>query len=534
MSDGSVDVSDALEQLVNQFADRLSFFRELVQNSIDAGTNEIEITTGWEGRRDGSGLATIQVHDFGAGMDREIIDTKLTRLFSSGKDGDLTKIGRFGIGFVSVFAIEPDAVCVDTSRAGETWRVLFRKDKTFRRIALDEPVDGTRIRIFKSMDEPDFDRFVADSRRTIDYWCKHVPVDVFFDGERINRPMDVPGPCKIRLERGDTVVVASYTPHTAGRFGFYNAGLTLLEGEGDFHPGLAFKASSRKLEHTMTRDNVIRDDAFERVMSVVDDARSALQAKLLEMLEAHVQDDSHADQAPELYGFAARADFPTHTPDAGQLARKIFRDTGGRLHSLREAQQAARRGFFAVRRNTPLAEAVAAAGPLVLLGAEQSAAAARWLGREPDPLRRHYCLARPVDASDTEIGGGWAAVGSLTHELVQSQVGARIFDTVLARFGTDAEGRADLACAFVRELGTPEERQAATTIPTGLLARRRRLALNLDHQTVRRAIALGPAAPAFAAYVLARLVVLTCDGAEPDHERLCTRALESRWEPTTT
>ena len=41
---------------------------------------------------------------------REIIETKLTRLFSSQKDGDRTKIGKFGIGFVSVFAIGPDVV----------------------------------------------------------------------------------------------------------------------------------------------------------------------------------------------------------------------------------------------------------------------------------------------------------------------------------------------------------------------------------------------------------------------------------------
>ena len=35
----------------------------------------------------------------GEGMNEEIIDHQLTRLFASGKAGDLTKIGKFGIGF---------------------------------------------------------------------------------------------------------------------------------------------------------------------------------------------------------------------------------------------------------------------------------------------------------------------------------------------------------------------------------------------------------------------------------------------------
>ena len=121
-------VDDALDELVNQFADPMSFFRELIQNALDAGSQEVEVTVDYEaGKTDEDGVIVVHVDDFGEGMDRAIIDTKLTRLFSSAKDGDMTKIGKFGIGFVSVFAIEPDAVCVDTSRGGEHWRVLLIK-----------------------------------------------------------------------------------------------------------------------------------------------------------------------------------------------------------------------------------------------------------------------------------------------------------------------------------------------------------------------------------------------------------------------
>ncbi len=137
---------EALDELVNQFADPLSCFRELIQNAVDAGSPAVDVSFEFRAEADTPerGAMVIHVDDYGEGMNREIIDKRLTRLFSSGKDGDLTKIGRFGIGFVSVFALSPDAVVVDTARGGESWRVLFGADRTFQRIARDEPVDGTK------------------------------------------------------------------------------------------------------------------------------------------------------------------------------------------------------------------------------------------------------------------------------------------------------------------------------------------------------------------------------------------------------
>ena len=38
----------------------------------------------------------------------------------------------------------------DAWDGGEAWRVLFARDRTFQRIALETPVDGTIIRVFKN------------------------------------------------------------------------------------------------------------------------------------------------------------------------------------------------------------------------------------------------------------------------------------------------------------------------------------------------------------------------------------------------
>ncbi|HXE72485.1 MAG TPA: ATP-binding protein, partial [Candidatus Nitrosotenuis sp.] len=121
-----VDVGDTLETLISQFTDPFAFLRELVQNSLDANTTRVDIELEYD---EPKGILTLHVIDTGEGMNREIIDTQLTRLFSSSKEGDLTKIGKFGIGFVSIFAIEPEYVAVDTGRDGEYWRVLFLPDR---------------------------------------------------------------------------------------------------------------------------------------------------------------------------------------------------------------------------------------------------------------------------------------------------------------------------------------------------------------------------------------------------------------------
>ena len=105
---------DALEKLVKQFADPFDCLRELVQNAMDAGTPRVEVWLQYQPTADGREVVEIHIDDFGGGMDETIIDGRLTKMFASTKEDDLTKIGKFGIGFTSVFALEPDAVLLHT------------------------------------------------------------------------------------------------------------------------------------------------------------------------------------------------------------------------------------------------------------------------------------------------------------------------------------------------------------------------------------------------------------------------------------
>ncbi len=208
---------DALENLVSQFSSKYDCIRELVQNSIDAGSQRIDVWT--EFSPDGSGGGTIVLHvdDDGEGMDRAIIEGQLTKLFSSRKEGVLTKIGKFGIGFVSIFALEPAAVLLHTGRGGEYWEVLFHQDRSFQLKALDEPSEGTQLSLFIKGPEASYREFVGEIYRALFHWCCHSETEITFEDRagagsklrQINVPFRVPGEISARHEVTGTEIVAA-------------------------------------------------------------------------------------------------------------------------------------------------------------------------------------------------------------------------------------------------------------------------------------------------------------------------------------
>lgn len=279
-----------LEDLVNQFSDPMSCLRELIQNSIDAGSGEIEVEVEYDGDSGAvDALMVIHVNDYGEGMSQEIIETKLTRLFSSGKDEDFTKIGRFGIGFVSVFALLPEVVCVDTGRAGEYWRVLFKgEDKTYDLLRLNHPVEGTQVRIFKRCSWDEYQDFNRRAREVISYWCRHVKVPISVGGEELNEPFELSDVvCAVHHEEEGTRVVAGFTSDDSeGVGGYFNRGLTLRDGFASEWRGVSFKLDSRYLEHTLTRDQVLKDRHYHKAHTLLE---GLIQDQLVEHLSQEIE-----------------------------------------------------------------------------------------------------------------------------------------------------------------------------------------------------------------------------------------------------
>jgi len=504
-------VDDALAELVNQFSDPLSFLRELVQNAIDAGSEEVEITTSYE-PKDDAGVAIIEVCDWGGGMTREIIETKLTRLFSSQKDGDRTKIGKFGIGFVSVFAIGPEVVCVDTARDGEAWRVLFDKARTFKLLRLDEPIEGTRIRVYKTVTKDEAWALRRGVRKTVRYWCKHAQCDIRVDGEPIAVPFAFEEPCSVEYDDGYSRIAVSHTLDHRTFMGLYNGGLTLVERSQTPYSDVAVRAWSPHLEHTLTRDAVIEDAGYERVMKTIQDAiEGPLAVRVFETLDTEL-----------------RATLPTTLRDyhlrcaRWHVARGLRKSTlatvrtktvgmtaSGQPLSLDRILGGVRDDLLLVTRERgPLSDAVEAEGICVAHGALETgegqllAQIGRQVGFLVDALVRHWALPLPL-RDDAERERFEPLVAATL--LVFKQAGQKVSEVHFGHFDYPGSSLEGLVAVTQRKPFMLTPLSELRTLGEGFFARARPVVVNADHPTTKAIVALSQRDLPLAAYMLAKL-----------------------------
>lgn len=523
-----LDSSAVLDDLVRQFADPMAFFRELIQNAIDAGSGEVEIWFEHEPGADGGGMLVAHVDDFGEGMSREIIETRLVRLFSSSKDEDFTKIGRFGIGFVSVFAIQPEAVCVDTGRGGECWRVLFHRDRTYELIRLDQPVEGTQIQVFKPMPAAEYEAFTERAREVITRWCKHARAPVRVEGQEINAPFEVRD-CLLhaRFEEEGTTIVAGLTAAAQAPYGYYNRGLTLKEGEESPWPHVAIKIDSRYLEHTLTRDQVLRDRHFHKAMRLMEEVVSRLHAQLWDALEASAARYATSPEAAATHGKLARlllslVEREAVAFDRTTLKRPIFPVWVGQplTGAALQKRAASPEGLGWDTANTPLIRALSAELP-VLADDRQEATlhlALKIMTRgEIIPVRTRWCL---LERAEAPPGGSALAeqLGALIRALGgrPEHIGFATFDECLPHRATLGLARDDGALRFGAD--------ALTATSRGRLVRCPHLWLNAAHSHIARCAALAATEPEFAAMTLLKLLVLSHEGLRGEDERIITDA----------
>ncbi len=316
----AADVDALLARLVAQFESPYDFLRELVQNAMDAGSDRVEVTLESHpiaGTLD-EVVFELGVLDTGAGMDEAIIDQELTKLFSSGKGGDRTMAGGFGIGFVSVFAWEPEAVLVHTGRGGEAWELLFHADRTFEKVALEDPVEGTTISLFRR-GRPAEQAGIAEAiRDSLWRWCRFVPLEIAFEDRDNGEPpeliQDAPEPELAtglsRAEvRGDTNLrVAFAVPPNAV---LLRRGLILAEGGpkqllggianalGSSCDHLQVWADSPALRTTLARDKVVDDEGRKQIEQRLLAQVHLLRGDLLTRLEALAKTGADAVDMPE-------------------------------------------------------------------------------------------------------------------------------------------------------------------------------------------------------------------------------------------
>ncbi len=292
--------------MVRQFADPYAFVRELVQNGIDASATELAVRA--EMRHDG-GVA-LSVRDDGVGMTREIIEGPLLTLFNSEKDQQQGKIGKYGIGFVSVFAVEPREVIVETWRSEGSWQLTLRPDHSYElATGADKSGSGTQVTLVIPPGDGDMEIHGHRMHAALVKWCRHARIPIQWtrqthgepiERERIDRPLEVTSPVVVEAETRGAHIIVGGSPgddrdgsnelELADSFiGFYNHGLTLHETDAppeDDLVGLRVKILSDSLQHTLSRDDVRRDRAYHRAIDdAIELSRGPLRTKLIAELK---------------------------------------------------------------------------------------------------------------------------------------------------------------------------------------------------------------------------------------------------------
>ena len=549
-----------LDNLVTQFSSPLDCFRELVQNSIDAGSPTVDVWTEYIPGEGHEGTIALHVDDYGEGMDESIIDDQFTRLFASTKERDLTKIGKFGIGFVSVFALEPDAILVQTGRGGEYWEVLFHEDRSFTKTRLDMPVEGTQITIFLAGDIHRYGQLVEGIQKTLRHWCNHSETDVYFENRTpadggfsepvlINEDFDVEGSPKTRVAHEGTEIVAAYSDEPV--FGFYNRGLTLaltkaaddvLADRAHRFYHISFKIKSRYLEHTLSRETVMRDENYEKAMRLLEQA--ANQKLLPSLVESIVQLCGHrdwslaeVDRYGDLIGYLGREPIESLVEHAD---RPVLRRVDGRAISLKRAYQTWKRDGRILFSDGPteLSDKLAAIGIPVLLGDPEAASGASALQSVRRVVRRY--LQHRVESSilskirsffganlETETRGAIASPEAVYMPVVIDEEMPAAFRDLVRNAAAllesaDAGYRKITTC----QLGSPDgdsplfvlSRKLGSVMarpPRGVAEesndKRPEAAVNRDHPHFQTLSELHEKHPEIAAYCLAKSLLLSAD-----------------------
>ena len=145
-------MTTSLELIASQF-ERGQFVRQLVYNSVDANCTNINVSYEHD---DQTNLTNIVFEDDGDGITLSEERHFLTTVGSSKYQGDTSKKGEFGIGFISVFAENPTQVQVETTSKEGSYALLIDSPKTSiggKIIYSDKPNDATGTVVTMQIEE---------------------------------------------------------------------------------------------------------------------------------------------------------------------------------------------------------------------------------------------------------------------------------------------------------------------------------------------------------------------------------------------
>ncbi len=507
--------------IVRQFADPYALYRELVQNAIDAGSQSVDVTI----FRGADGISRSAITDSGQGMSLDVLQNNLLTLFSSTKEGDESKVGKYGVGFVSVLAIEPEEVVVETWRDGAAHRLTLLSDHSYEIESLEaRSGSGTTVALLKKATAEEHAAHCSASLSALRRWCRHahVPIRVTtgdFGGnaedehERIDVPLGVNCAVSVRLEEAGSVFVVGTgrgregegSEQATGFAGFYKCGLTLYEARADDFEGLghvSFKVESPKLAHTLSRDNVRRDGNFADVLNRLRKiAKGPLRQKLLNEMAEESRQVAAGGEPGRLVALQAAALAYQPAFDKEQMHFPLADPVGGMRSMTAEqldSQTPWRKPLLLSRSTDGMTRAISGGGhPVVLAAAPEIADALAGLfnprallsPRACRDVRSEYVFVQEMPPTDQTQHD--AAMCQAMASLLQS-AGRTVARVALAHTIGAAGQRVGLLLEQGRERLIPVAQLPKATVSFGA---QRELFLNLSHHAVKTARRKARSAP---------------------------------------
>ncbi len=178
-----IDINEGWHKLISsQFGGNPGRgFSELIQNALDSYPSHLP----WDEKRGAieTGENSISITDFGEGLDRKRLKL-LTTLGGTDKASDPNKIGKFGIGFVSIFnpKLKTKSVRVLTCCEGENVELSFEVTSpmmhpTIKAIMHEQPFPfSTRI-IVLFEDDTAVQQCLNDAKKRLEYYPCNITIN---------------------------------------------------------------------------------------------------------------------------------------------------------------------------------------------------------------------------------------------------------------------------------------------------------------------------------------------------------------------
>lgn len=269
-----------LSELTEQFDVSHFYGREMVQNSIDADSSRIDVTYNYDSEKKSS---LISFTDNGHGMNYTVIRKKLLTLFDSTKEDDSKKVGRFGVGFISLYA-QPDLenILVETSTGDQAHTItLYPESKEWDVTVAKKPLDmikkGTSVNLNIKNSKEDFEALTKDMTDFLKESCSYIKVPLFVDGEKINTDFDIPD-AVFKIPFGGDLDIEGMIALTPAKpqYSFYNRRI-LIQKENNYlfsdDKDISFIFSSSFLDYNIARKNIIKNDRFKKALMYLEEQK---------------------------------------------------------------------------------------------------------------------------------------------------------------------------------------------------------------------------------------------------------------------